>query len=569
MFKERGLFEKVILVALLAVGLVVWSADARAAMVQQWVASYNGPANGWDCGLNVITDGEGNSYVTGFSSDYADPPDVFTAKYSPAGAQVWAARWGGLTHEMDMGISIALDSEANVYVAGVTTSGGTLDALLLKYDNDGNPVWADAYDGGVGDDTFIRVAVDGGDNIYAVGTSLAGASGLDYLLAKYDADGNLLWVRTNNGPGNANDLATGLAVDAAGNAYVNGSQTTAVGIDAALVKYDAEGAFQWKTLLNGSFAGSLDYGGGAAVNSEGNVYYAAMLQDLASYDIAAAFVDAGNTTSWMDAIDGPGALTDSIPEYLLTRSWVAPGVRGVAVGPGDMFYLVGSVTSVGPNPDIFLAKYNAAGAQQWTAALNSSGVNQDYSAAVAVDADGNAFVGGFASDGAYWKYITAMYDADGTLVNTQYFIAPGARDNMAQNIAVDPDGNPIVTGFGWQGGAEEYNSYTVKYCVGCLIGNVCYPDGALPEDNGCLICDVSVSQTGWSNNDGEACDDGLFCNGADTCAAGDCSEHAGDPCPPDTTCDETTDQCLDADDDTIDDDTTGGGGDDDSGCCGC
>ncbi|RLB53646.1 MAG: hypothetical protein DRI34_13115, partial [Deltaproteobacteria bacterium] len=44
------------------------------------------------------------------------------------------------------------------------------------------------------------------------------------------------------------------------------------------------------------------------------------------------------------------------------------------------------------------------------------------------------------------------------------------------------------------------------------------------------------------------CDDGLFCNGADTCSGGSCSLHDGDPCAggPECadSCNETTDSCL-------------------------
>lgn len=53
---------------------------------------------------------------------------------------------------------------------------------------------------------------------------------------------------------------------------------------------------------------------------------------------------------------------------------------------------------------------------------------------------------------------------------------------------------------------------------------------------------------------GYPCDDGVFCNGPDTCVAGACSAHQGDPCPgadadPDCSesCSETSDSC-DADD---------------------
>src|SRR5262249_32728515 len=48
-----------------------------------------------------------------------------------------------------------------------------------------------------------------------------------------------------------------------------------------------------------------------------------------------------------------------------------------------------------------------------------------------------------------------------------------------------------------------------------------------------------------------ACDDGIFCNGTDTCAGGTCSIHAGNPCPgPDgdsdcsESCSESHDNCT-------------------------
>ncbi|MBC8293446.1 MAG: hypothetical protein H8E45_09820, partial [Proteobacteria bacterium] len=49
--------------------------------------------------------------------------------------------------------------------------------------------------------------------------------------------------------------------------------------------------------------------------------------------------------------------------------------------------------------------------------------------------------------------------------------------------------------------------------------------------------------------DGTACDDGLFCNGADTCSGGACSSHAGDPCSGGSecsaTCNEVANNCFD------------------------
>ncbi|MGE0791031.1 MAG: hypothetical protein AB7S26_35495 [Sandaracinaceae bacterium] len=47
---------------------------------------------------------------------------------------------------------------------------------------------------------------------------------------------------------------------------------------------------------------------------------------------------------------------------------------------------------------------------------------------------------------------------------------------------------------------------------------------------------------------GGICDDGVFCNGADTCSGGSCGDHAGDPCGGAGTCDEAAGTCTCASD---------------------
>ncbi len=64
-------------------------------------------------------------------------------------------------------------------------------------------------------------------------------------------------------------------------------------------------------------------------------------------------------------------------------------------------------------------------------------------------------------------------------------------------------------------------------------------------------CDAETGQVIYAPAAaGVACDDGLFCNGSDTCANGTCSVHLGDPCTVGTECadqcDELTQSCSDA-----------------------
>ena len=88
--------------------------------------------------------------------------------------------------------------------------------------------------------------------------------------------------------------------------------------------------------------------------------------------------------------------------------------------------------------------------------------------------------------------------------------------------------------------------------VGCLIDSVCHGDGEVAVDNPCLSCDPEADSGGWSFLPfGTSCDDGLFCNGPESCdGAGVCAAGeapcvaAADACS--GPCDEAADGCLPA-----------------------
>lgn len=79
-----------------------------------------------------------------------------------------------------------------------------------------------------------------------------------------------------------------------------------------------------------------------------------------------------------------------------------------------------------------------------------------------------------------------------------------------------------------------------EVCEGCSISGVCRRDGELNPNNTCEYCDRLASPSAWSARAaGARCDDGLFCNGADSCAAGTCSRHAGRVCSDGIACNGT------------------------------
>ncbi len=138
-----------------------------------------------------------------------------------------------------------------------------------------------------------------------------------------------------------------------------------------------------------------------------------------------------------------------------------------------------------------------------------------------------------------------------------------------------------------EGGAKLFQDEATFSCSDCQIDGKCYQQGALGDEQGCTVCDTKRSKTDWSDNDGHPCEDGVFCNGGDSCLGGTCSDHPGDPCQPNGTfcdgvevcddeqqkcvsvnppcqdnavycdgtesCDETADQCVSSGDPCVDD----------------
>lgn len=155
--------------------------------------------------------------ITNNSYDW-NPPAVgenllVKAEVSPEPTYIWAESGGGKYVDAAKSIAISPDNNS-IYVAGyfnnvayasdkfITSKGGT-DAFLAKYDIDGNLIWIRS-DGGALNDTAFYVSTDAAGNVYYVGTCYSDATfgGLhtvmqlfnhQYLfVAKYSPDGNIL-----------------------------------------------------------------------------------------------------------------------------------------------------------------------------------------------------------------------------------------------------------------------------------------------------------------------------------------------------------------------------------------
>jgi uncharacterized delta-60 repeat protein len=424
--------------------------------VHEWIAFYNG-GFGFDVASNMAVDGSGNIYVTGTSvgpgscnfycNDYA------TVKYNASGTQQWVARYNGPANDDDHPAAIAVDASGNVYVTGASlgTAWPDYDYATIKYDSSGNQLWVARYNGPASDFDFATaIAVDSSGNVYVTGASEGSGTGpFDYATVKYDSSGQQQWVARYNGPGNDDDEAYGIAVDATGNVYVTGySVGSKSGNDYATIKYNSDGQEQWVARYNGP-SNSNDYGRAIGIDGSGNVYVTGSSIGSSGFDYATVKYDSSGQEQWAARYNGPGNEDDE--------------PSAMAVDSSGNVYVTGYSTGSGTFYDYTTIKYNTSGTEEWVARYNGPASLLDIAYAIALDASGNVYVTGWSVGlGTGYDYATVKYDNSGQEQWVERYDGTGDTDDQAYAIAVDSSANVYVTGYAIDSnGVSDFT--TIKY----------------------------------------------------------------------------------------------------------
>ena len=183
-----------------------------------------------------------------------DVGGFFTYAYSIAGDLLWRANRPNVSW-LNIGRGLALDSVNDVIVTGKAHDTYDYNSAYgtYKISRNGAYVWSNNYPNlPITTNSAITIALDQRNNVYITGYSPGTNSGNDIVTIKYDNNGNQMWLQRYNGAANGDDEANAIAVDANGNVYVTGYETVAGGgTEMVTIKY-APGPLLQKQS-NGSF----------------------------------------------------------------------------------------------------------------------------------------------------------------------------------------------------------------------------------------------------------------------------------------------------------------------------
>jgi acyl-CoA thioesterase FadM len=246
------------------------------------------------------------------------------------------------------------------------------------------------------------------------------------------------------------DFGRDIATDSDGNIYVTGytggdfsSYINAGDEDIFVAKYSSSGTQQWTQQLGTS---STDYGFGITTDFSGNVYVTGSTTgDFSSY------INAGDMDIFVAKYNSSG--TQQWTQQLGTSS--ADYGFGITTDSSGNVYVTGSTrggldgNTFAGSEDLFVVKYDSSGVKQWTQQLGSS--NFDYGHDIATDSSGNVYVTGSTWGGLDGNtnagsedLFVVKYDSSGVKQWTQQLGT--SEEDIAFGITSDSSGNVYVTG---------------------------------------------------------------------------------------------------------------------------
>jgi hypothetical protein len=414
-----------------------------------WAKSFGSAGTGifsqsYDGANEIATDPSGNIIVAGTFNGTVDfdpsifvsnltsagNDDVFIAKYNSSGNFMWVKQLGNTNQ--DNITDLKCDATGNIYFTGNFT--GTVDF---------NP-----------SASTLNLTAIGGSDIYAV---------------KYDNNGNLIYAKAMGGT--SGDYGWALDIDNSGALYLNGSFNGTADFDPSAATYTLtsnglQDVFVTKLSNTGTFVWASKMGGPAAdspgdieLNTAENLLYMVCTFSNTITNGVTTFTSAGKQDVYMQRIPAASGGLNTAKTYGGTDN---DYVSDLTIDASDNMYLTGSFAGLGdfdPSPavaqlvvqttgdnDAYLSKLSSSFVFSWVKQIEST--STDGGNKIKLDSDNNI----------YWLgYFTGPdTDLDPSVAGTYTVTNNGASNQDAFLIKFDPTAN-YVWGKNW-GNASGVNA---------------------------------------------------------------------------------------------------------------
>lgn len=217
-----------------------------------------------DYGEGIVIDSENNIYVGGSVRGKIDDKepvgsfDIFLMKLDGNGNKIWSNIWG--TKEVEWTKSLTIDSNDNIYLAGVTLriihDGGNANYFVSRIDKNGNRIWTKFTEMKKYFEPSIFVGKE--EDVFVVGSN-------DLFLTKLSSDGEIIWIK----PESVENEETISASSDGSNIYIIGYINKDFKKRFFLEKRDYNGNFVDQTVLEDT---NISLVGGIFIKEKDSVY---------------------------------------------------------------------------------------------------------------------------------------------------------------------------------------------------------------------------------------------------------------------------------------------------------
>ena len=268
--------KKIFLIFIIIFGLYLPCVVGAEEIELDWQKSFGGSKNDSFTDYKVTTSGDIVVIGTTYSNDIdgitktGEEYNAMIFKYDKDGNLLWKKSYGGsrYTSFYDFELTsldeiVAVGYTYSKDIDGLVVKGETA-AIVVKYDKDGNLLWQKSF-GGSKSEIFDDILLTKNDEIIAMGSvyssdieGVENHGSQDALIVKYDKDGNILWQ--NSFGGSQRDFFDEIVLTDNEELIVRGATlstdikdfTTNGNYDAILLKYDKDGNILWQNSFGGS-----------------------------------------------------------------------------------------------------------------------------------------------------------------------------------------------------------------------------------------------------------------------------------------------------------------------------